>query len=61
MPRMAGRILGVLSIPMIVVFNYLLNRRLSDLIRDAPSLTVDRNEPSLLRGQYRGVILRKHA
>jgi phosphatidylethanolamine/phosphatidyl-N-methylethanolamine N-methyltransferase len=35
------------------------NRRLSELIGDAPGLVVEWNEPSLLRGQYRIVLLRK--
>ena len=35
------------------------NRRLSQLIAGAPGLVVERNEPSLLRGQYRIVLLRK--
>jgi len=35
------------------------NRRLSQLIGDQPDLVVERNEPSLLRGQYRIVLLRK--
>jgi phosphatidylethanolamine/phosphatidyl-N-methylethanolamine N-methyltransferase len=37
------------------------NRRLKELIGRAPGLTVDRNEPSLFRGQYRIVLLHKHA
>jgi phosphatidylethanolamine/phosphatidyl-N-methylethanolamine N-methyltransferase len=35
------------------------NRRLSQLIAGAPGLVVEQNEPSLLRGQYRIVLLRK--
>ena len=35
------------------------NRRLSELIGDAPGLVMELNEPSLLRGQYRIVRLRK--
>ncbi len=37
------------------------NRRLSDIIEGASDLVVERNEQSLLRGQYRIVLLRKHA
>ena len=37
------------------------NRRLSQLIAGAPGLVVERDEPSLLRGQYRIVLLRKEA
>lgn len=36
------------------------NRRLSDILPDTPDLAVERNEPSLLRGQYRIVCLRKN-
>ncbi len=36
------------------------NRRLSDIMGRPPDLTVECNEPSLLRGQYRIVLLRKH-
>ncbi len=35
------------------------NRRLSQIIGREPGLVVERNEPSLLRGQYRIVLLRK--
>ncbi len=35
------------------------NRRLSELIGSPPDLMIERNEPSLLRGQYRIVLLRK--
>lgn len=35
------------------------NRRLSDIVSRPPDLTVERDEPSLLRGQYRIVLLRK--
>jgi phosphatidylethanolamine/phosphatidyl-N-methylethanolamine N-methyltransferase len=35
------------------------NRRLSELIGNPPDLMIERNEPSLLRGQYRIVLLRK--
>lgn len=35
------------------------NRRLSELIGCPPDLTIERNEPSLLHGQYRIVLLRK--
>jgi phosphatidylethanolamine/phosphatidyl-N-methylethanolamine N-methyltransferase len=37
------------------------NRRLSQIISGAPGLVVEQNEPSLLRGQYRIVLLRKEA
>jgi phosphatidylethanolamine/phosphatidyl-N-methylethanolamine N-methyltransferase len=37
------------------------NRRLSEIIAGASDLVVERNEASLLRGQYRIVLLRKHA
>ncbi len=37
------------------------NRRLSQIIERESNLVVERNEPSLLRGQYRIVLLRKHA
>jgi hypothetical protein len=37
------------------------NRRLSQIISGAPGLVVERDEPSLLRGQYRIVLLRKEA
>jgi phosphatidylethanolamine/phosphatidyl-N-methylethanolamine N-methyltransferase len=37
------------------------NRRLSQLIAGAPGLVVERDEPSLLRGQYRIVLLRKQS
>jgi ubiquinone/menaquinone biosynthesis C-methylase UbiE len=37
------------------------NRRLSQLIASAPGLVVERNESSLLRGQYRIVLLRKES
>ncbi len=36
------------------------NRRLSDIMGRPPDLTVERDEPSLLRGQYRIVLLHKH-
>jgi ubiquinone/menaquinone biosynthesis C-methylase UbiE len=36
------------------------NRRLSDLLGSAAGLEVEHNEPSLLRGQYRVLRLRKH-
>ena len=35
------------------------NRRLSDIIGHPPNLTIECNEPSLLHGQYRIVLLRK--
>jgi ubiquinone/menaquinone biosynthesis C-methylase UbiE len=35
------------------------NRRLSDLIGELPDLTIERDEPSLLHGQYRIVLLSK--
>ena len=35
------------------------NRRLSDLTGGVPGIRVERNEASLLRGQYRIVLLRK--
>ena len=35
------------------------NRRLSDIIANTPIIIVERDEPSLLRGQYRIVLLRK--
>jgi phosphatidylethanolamine/phosphatidyl-N-methylethanolamine N-methyltransferase len=35
------------------------NRRLSEIIGTLPDLTIERDEPSLLRGQYRTVLLRK--
>jgi ubiquinone/menaquinone biosynthesis C-methylase UbiE len=35
------------------------NRRLSDIMCDPPDLTIVCNEPSLLHGQYRIVLLRK--
>lgn len=35
------------------------NRRLSDIIDSVPDMRVERDEPSLLRGQYRIVVLRK--
>jgi ubiquinone/menaquinone biosynthesis C-methylase UbiE len=35
------------------------NRRLSDIIGRPPDLTIERDEPSLLHGQYRIVVLRK--
>jgi ubiquinone/menaquinone biosynthesis C-methylase UbiE len=37
------------------------NRRLSQLIAGAAGLVMERNEPSLLRGQYRIVLLRKQS
>jgi ubiquinone/menaquinone biosynthesis C-methylase UbiE len=37
------------------------NRRLSELIEGAPGLVIEHNEPSLLRGQYRIVRLRKQS
>ena len=37
------------------------NRRLSQLIAGVPGLIVERDEPSLLGGQYRIVLLRKEA
>ena len=37
------------------------NRRLSQLIAGAPDLVIERDEPSLLRGQYRIVLLRKES
>ncbi len=37
------------------------NRRFAELVGGAPGLAVERDEPSLLRGQYRIVLLRKHA
>ncbi len=37
------------------------NRRLSEIIEGAANLVVERNEASLLRGQYRIVLLRKQA
>ena len=35
------------------------NRRLSEIMCNPPDLTVERNEPSLLHGQYRIVLLHK--
>lgn len=35
------------------------NRRLSEIIGVAPGIIVERNEPSLLHGQYRIILLRK--
>ena len=35
------------------------NRRLSEIMDSLPDLTIERNEPSLLRGQYRIVLLHK--
>ncbi|MCL4528757.1 MAG: class I SAM-dependent methyltransferase [Chloroflexi bacterium] len=35
------------------------NRRLSDIIGNPPNVIVEHDEPSLLRGQYRIVLLRK--
>ncbi|MEW5869327.1 MAG: SDR family NAD(P)-dependent oxidoreductase [Chloroflexota bacterium] len=35
------------------------NRRLSDILADTPGLEIVQDEPSLLRGQYRLVLLRK--
>ncbi len=35
------------------------NRRLGDIIGHRPDLTIERREPSLLRGQYRIVLLHK--
>jgi phosphatidylethanolamine/phosphatidyl-N-methylethanolamine N-methyltransferase len=35
------------------------NRHLSDILGRSPDLTIERNEPSLLRGQYRIVLLHK--
>jgi hypothetical protein len=37
------------------------NRRLSQILAGAPGLVVERDEPSLLRGQYRIVLLRKES
>jgi ubiquinone/menaquinone biosynthesis C-methylase UbiE len=35
------------------------NRRLSDILADTPGVSMERDEPSLLRGQYRILVLRK--
>lgn len=35
------------------------NRRLSDVLNGVPGLAVERDEPSLLKGQYRIILLRK--
>ena len=35
------------------------NRRLSEVIGNGPTLTIERDEPSLLRGQYRILLVRK--
>ena len=35
------------------------NRRLSEIMGSPADLTIERNEPSLLHGQYRIVLLRK--
>lgn len=50
--RTAGRILSCLGTDP--------NRRLSDLLGPREMNLVELNEPSLLRGQYRIVLLRKH-
>lgn len=51
MRRLIGRIIST--------FGTDPNRRLSDIINITPKVIVERNEPSLLRGQYRIVLLRK--